>query len=101
MMKAGMLHLDMASFGNEPDGPLAAVVGVYTPIGSESSPIIQYYDSIGRPDLAERSIMYFIEKQHDDGFMQNFNDYMLETGAVLWNVGEHFNYTRNKNGRRR
>jgi hypothetical protein len=41
--------------------------------------------------------MYFIEKQHDDGFMQNFGGYMLETGCVLWTIGEHFRYTRDTN----
>ena len=94
MMKAGKLHLDLVCYGNEPDDAVAPVVGVYSPIGSESSPIIQYLDSVGDHDLARRAIMYFIEKQHEDGFMQNFGDYMLETGAVLWNIGEHYRYTK-------
>jgi hypothetical protein len=94
MVKAGILHLDLVCYGNEPDGAVAPVVGCYSPIGSESSPIIQYLESVGKNDLARRAIMYFIEKQHDDGFMQNFGGYMLETGAVLWNVGEHYRYTR-------
>jgi hypothetical protein len=93
MMKAGILHLDLICYGNEPDGPVAPTIGVYSPIGSESSPIIQYLESVGKNDLARRAIMYFIEKQHDDGFMQNFGGYMLETGAVLWNIGEHYRYT--------
>ncbi len=38
--------------------------------------------------------MYFIEKQHKDGFMQYFGEYMLETGAVLWDIGEHYRYTK-------
>src|SRR5439155_11961872 len=38
--------------------------------------------------------MYFLDKQHDDGFIQNFGDYMLETGAALWSLGEHYRYTR-------
>ena len=94
MIRAGVSHLDLICYGREPDGAIAATIGVYSPIGSESSPIIQFLDSMGRTDLARRAIMYFIEKQHDDGFMQNFGGYMLETGAVLWNIGEHFRYTR-------
>ncbi len=94
MMRAAKLHLDLVCYGNEPDAAVAPVVGVYSPIGSESSPIIQYLDSVGDHDLARRAIMYFIEKQHDDGFMQNFGSYMLETGAVLWNIGEHYRYTK-------
>jgi hypothetical protein len=94
MIKAGLLHLDLICYGNEPNGAVAPTVGRYSPIGSESSPIIQYFESVGKNDLARRTIMYFIEKQHDDGFMQNFGGYMLETGAVLWNVGEHYRYTR-------
>lgn len=96
MMKAGILHFDLVCYGREPDGAVAPVVGHYSPIGSESSPIIQYLESIGKNDLARRSIMYFFEKQQDDGFMQNFGGYMLETGAVLWNVGEHYRYTGDK-----
>lgn len=94
MMRAGKLHLDLVCYGNEPDEAVAPVVGVYSPIGSESSPIIQYLDSVGDHDLARRAIMYFIEKQHEDGFMQNFGSYMLETGAVLWDIGEHYRYTK-------
>lgn len=93
MIQAGLLHLDLVCYGKEPDGAVAPVVGVYSPIGSESSPIIQFMDSMGETQLAKRALMYFFKKQHDDGFMQNFNGYMLETGAVLWNVGEHYRYT--------
>ena len=94
MMQAGLLHLDIASYGFEPDGSVAATIGGYNPIGSESSPIIQYFDSVGWHDLARRSLNFFLDMQHDDGFMQNFGDYMLETGAALWSMGEHFRYTR-------
>ncbi|MDQ7876550.1 hypothetical protein Q9R08_01030 [Microbacterium sp. QXD-8] len=93
MVRAGLLHLDLITFGSEPDGPLAPTIGIYAPIGSESAPIIQFYDSIGRPDLAARSLDYFLAKQHPDGFMQNFGGYMLETEATLWALGEHFRYT--------
>jgi hypothetical protein len=82
------------SYGLEPAGTITPTIGVYAPIGSESAPIIQFYDSIGLPDLAARSIQYFVDKQHDDGFMQNFFGYMLETEATLWTMGEHFRYTR-------
>lgn len=93
MFSAGVLHLDLVAYGREPDGTIAATVGVYTPIGSESSPIIQLFDSIGRHDLAARSLRYFAERQHENGFMQNFNGYMLETEAVLATMGDHFRYT--------
>lgn len=94
MIAAGLLHLDLVSYGTEPDGTIAPTIGVYAPIGSESAPIIQFYDSIGQTRLAERSLQYFVDKQHDDGFMQNFGGYMLETEAALWSFGEHFRYTR-------
>jgi hypothetical protein len=38
--------------------------------------------------------MYFLDKQHEDGMMQNFGGYMVETGAALWSMGEYFRYTR-------
>jgi hypothetical protein len=93
MMKAGLLHLDLVAYGKEPDGPIAATIGVYAPIGSESSPIIQYMDSMGWHREARRALMYFLEKQHENGFIQNFGNYMLETGAALWTMGEHYRYT--------
>jgi len=94
MVAAGLLHLDLVAYGEEPVGTLAPTIGVYAPIGSESAPIIQFFDSVGRGDLAARSLQYFFDKQHDDGFMQNFGGYMLETEAALWSVGEHYRYTR-------
>lgn len=94
MSAAGLLHLDLVAYGEEPRGTLAPTVGVYSPIGSESAPIIQYFDSMGRHDLAERSLQYFLDKQHDDGLIQNFGGYMLETQATLWSLGEHFRYTK-------
>ncbi len=96
MARAGLLHLDLVAYGLEPDAPVAATIGVYCPIGSESSPIIQFMDSMGWHDLARRSLEYFLEKQHDDGFIQNFGGYMLETGPALWSMGEHFRYTRDE-----
>jgi hypothetical protein len=96
MIQAGLLHLDLVTYGLEPEGTLAATIGVYCPIGSESAPIIQFMDSMGWHDIARRSLMYFLEKQHEDGFMQNFGGFMLETGAALWCIGEHYRYTRDQ-----
>lgn len=93
MMYAGLLHLDLVAYGNEPGGTLAPTIGVYSPIGTESAPIIQYFSSMGWQDVARRSLMYFIEKQHQDGMIQNFGGYMVETGAALWTMGEYFRYT--------
>jgi hypothetical protein len=93
MMKAGFIHLDLLCMGKEPDGPLAPNIGFYCPIGSESSPIVQYLAAVGRTDLSERAMNYFFAKQHEDGFIQNFKGYMLETGAVLWTAYLHFLYT--------
>ena len=93
MIQAGLLHLDLITYGREPDGALAATIGDYPPIGSESAPIIQFMDSMGWHDTAKRSLNFFLEKQHDDGFIQNFNNFMLETGAALWCIGEHYRYT--------
>lgn len=93
MMRAGLLHLDLITYGNEPSGTLSPNIGVYSPIGTESAPIIQFYASMGLNDIAKRSLTYFLDKQHDNGFMQNFNGYMVETGAVLWSIGEYYRYT--------
>lgn len=94
MVQAGLLHLDLVTYGLEPNGTLAPTIGIYGPIGSESSPIIQFMDSMGWHDEARRALGYFLDKQHDSGFMQNFSGYMLETGTALWSMGEHYRYTR-------
>ena len=44
--------------------------------------------------LAERSLNFFLDRQHADGFIQNFGGYQLETGPALWTMGEHYRYTR-------
>jgi hypothetical protein len=93
MIRAGLLHLDLITYGLEPDGPVAPCIGLYCPIGSESAPIIQVFDSFGWHRLAARALQYFVEKQHDDGLMQNFGGYMLETGAALWTMGQHYRAT--------
>ncbi|MBP1988758.1 hypothetical protein [Paenibacillus eucommiae] len=96
MLQAGLLHLDLVTYGLERRGTLVPSIGVYTAIGSESSPIIQFMDVMGWHDTARRSLQFFFDKQHENGFMQNFGGYMLETGAVLWCVGEHYRYTRDE-----
>lgn len=94
MIKAGLLHLDLTTYGLDPENPLATAVGTsYCPIGTESAPIIQFYNSMGLPDLAKRSLMHFFEKQGEDGLMQNYQYYMGETGAILWTAGEYYRYT--------
>ena len=93
MVQAGLLHLDLITYGIDPAGTLAPSVGVYSPIGTESSPIIQFYSSMGLHDIAKRSLNYFLDKQHDDGMIQNFGGYMVETGAALWSMGEYFRYS--------
>jgi len=93
-VKAGLLHCDLVTLGLEPDGPALATIGWYAPIGTESAPIIQFYDSMGWHKLAERSIQFFFERQKENGFIQNFGGYESETGPLLWTVGEHFRYTR-------
>jgi hypothetical protein len=93
MIRAGLLHLDLITYGIEPNGILAPAVGVYSPIGTESSPIIQFYNSMGLPDIARRSLMFFLDTQHDDGMIMNYYGYMVETGAALWSMGEYYRYT--------
>ena len=85
--------MDLITYGKEPDGTLAANVGIYSPIGTESSSIIQFYLSMGWVDEAKRAVMYFFDTQQDNGGVANYSGYMVETGAVLWNVGEYFRYT--------
>ena len=79
-----------------PGGDLAPNVGYYGPIGTESAPIIQFYNSMGWQDIAKRSLAYFLDKQNEDGSITNYQSYTGETGAVLWTLGEYFRYTHDK-----
>lgn len=96
MIQAGLLHLDLITYGNEPDGNLTPNVGYFGPIGTESAPIIQFYSSMGWKDIAKRSLNYFLDKQQQDGSIRNYQNYTGETGAVLWSLGEYFRYTNDK-----
>lgn len=93
-IQAGLLHCDLVTLGREPEGTALATIGWYSPIGSESAPIIQFFDSMGWHQLAERSLQFFLDRQREDGFIQNFGGYQLETGPALWTMGEHYRYTR-------
>ncbi|MHB1453839.1 MAG: hypothetical protein ACYCYM_07805 [Saccharofermentanales bacterium] len=93
MMKAGLLHIETGYFGKN-NGPVVPIVGIYTAIGSESSPGIQYLDAMGNKDLAERALEFFNEKQRENGDMRNFGGYMLEPGFAVWSMGEHYKLTR-------
>lgn len=97
MIKAGLLHLDLITYGKEPDGTLAPSIGIYSPIGTESAPIMQFYASVGKLEETRRSLDYFFDTQHKNGFIGNYGGYMVETGAVLWNAGEYFRYSRDLN----
>ena len=96
MLQAGLLHLDLITFGDRDQGTLAPNVGVYSPIGTESAPIIQYYESLGLTDQARRCLQYFLDTQQEDGCIVNFAGYTIETGAVLWSIGEYYRYTRDR-----
>ena len=94
MVRASLCHIDLVTFGREPRGTVGPSVGRYCPIGLESSQIIQSMDSLGRHGLARRALTYFLDKQHEDGFMQNYESVMVETGPALWTIGEHYRYTK-------
>lgn len=96
MLRAGLLHLDLITFGDDVSGVYAPSIGVYPPIGTESAPIILYYLSMGWTEVAKSSLNYFLATQQSDGSIQNYGGYMVETGAVLWIAGEYFRYTEDK-----
>lgn len=96
MIRAGLLHLEIGYYGKNPEAPVVPSNGNYTAIGSESAPGIEFLDAVGKNGLAARALQYFTEKQHEDGFMQNLDGYMLETGSVLWAMGEHWRLTRDE-----
>lgn len=92
-IRAGLLHLELMTTGMAAAGPLLPTIGWYAPIGTESAPIIQYFDSVGLGEMAGRCVDFFLERQRGDGFIQNFNNYQSETGPLLWTAAEHFRYT--------
>ena len=96
MIRAGLLHLELITFGDRDQGTLAPNVGVYSPIGTESAPIIQFYESMGLTEQARRCLQYFLDTQQEDGRIVNYFGYTIETGAVLWSIGEYYRYTKDR-----
>lgn len=94
-LKAGLIHLDLITLGEERAGPLLAKVGVYSAIASESLPIVEFYDSMGFHEIAGRCVEAFFDYQHSNGRINLYSYYDIETGAALFMAGRHFAYTRN------
>ncbi len=94
-INAGLLHLLLCTTG-EQNGPLLTHVGPqYTPIGSESAPMILTYDWLGLPELAGRSIDYFFKcRQLENGYIRTYSNYENETGPAVWTAAEHYHITR-------
>ena len=69
-IRAGLLHLEINTLGLNAGGALLPGVGWYAPIGTESSPMIQFFDTMGRHDVAERCIDFFLGRRNADGFIQ-------------------------------
>lgn len=95
-LKAGLNHLDVVTFGEEKKGPLLAKVGVYSAIASESLPIVEFYDSMGLHETAQRCINAFFDYQHPNGRINLYSYYDIETGAALFMAGRHFAYTQDR-----
>ncbi len=93
MVKAALLQLDLTTYGKQSNSPLIATNGVYPAVSGEIWENIAFYDSMGLHDLARRSLQYFLDKQHENGFMQNFTGYMADVGCVLFGLGLHYRYT--------
>ena len=93
-IRAGLLHLDINTLGLNAGGDLLPGVGWYAPIGTESSPMIQFFDTMGWHSEAERCIDFFLGRRNKNGFIQVYNNYESETGPVLWTAAEHFRFTR-------
>ena len=95
-VKTGYFHLLGSCFGERGGKVYAPCAGVYPPIGSESTPIIQFFESVGKNDFAGKCIDFFLMREKENGFIQNICGYMIENGATLYNESMHFEYTRDK-----
>ena len=94
--KTGYFHIMQSCFGLKDSDTFAPSVGVYSPIGSESSPVIRFLDAIDKGEFAGKCLNFFFDKQREDGFIQNQRGYMLENGATLFTAGAHYSLTKDK-----
>lgn len=94
---AGNLHLAVNTLGerHREETPLLSTVGVYAPIGTESTGALWHLDAMGHHDTVRRCLDYFYEIQREDGYIQSFNFYDAETGPVLANTWKHYLVTGN------
>lgn len=94
-MKAGLFQLYTLAYGREGEAALSVPAGLYyPPIGSESLPSIFFYDAMGWHEEARRGLQFFLDRQREDGFIQVYAHYMIETSAVLFGLAEHYRHTR-------
>jgi len=94
--KANYIQLRQNCFGIRESKYLSACVGVYTPIGSESEGIISSLASYGDFIVAKKCVNYFFIKERENGFIQNMDGYMLETGGALIIASYVYMVTRDK-----
>ena len=89
-LKTGCFHLMESCFGKRESETFAPCVGVYPPIGSESSPVVRFLTDCGKTELAGKCMNFFFDREKENGFIQNICGYMLENGATLYNEGVYF-----------
>ena len=95
-LRAGLLHLYLATTG-EQNGILLPNVGIrYSPIGSESYPIIAAFAEAGLIDEAKRALEFFFERQNQDGSITTYSTYQNEAGPFLWTVGKVYHLCRDR-----
>ena len=93
---ANYIQMRQNCFGRNGSNSYAPCVGVYNPIGSESYGIISYLAAFGDTVYAKNTANYFFIKQREDGFIQNIDGYMLETGGALLILRDVYLYNRDK-----
>ena len=74
-IRAGLLHLEINTLGLNAGGDLLPGVGWYAPIGTESSPMIQFFDTMGRHDVAERCMPSIFMAVSSQFLMSSFESY--------------------------
>lgn len=93
---ADYIQIRQNIFGCRNDDVYSPSIGVYSPVASESNPVIESFACAGDFDYAKKCTNYFYKKQRKDGFIQNMVGYMIETCAAIIITNNVYNYTRDK-----
>jgi hypothetical protein len=102
IIRASQVHCLLAARCQNRGAQIAAWASAdrYGPLESESCSVIRGMGMNGQEDFARRSLEFFLQKCSPAGFITTGYT-LVGTGEILWTLGEHYEWTRDRDWMRR